>query len=271
MLGADQSALALTALTAAIAVGAVVGGLLSAIGGERLTAVLGVALTAAGLYLADRVGDRDRSGSAGARPGHLRRRLRADRVAAGDGRGRGGRCIGLWRGERDAADHPHGGDERGAGAADQHRPEPDQRPDRPDQRRRAARRAGHHARSPGVRGRRSTREPAAGQPARGVVAHRSGGRAAAGADHRPGGGGGDDPAGADGRSATAGRTAWARRTRTTRPGRPPPPARPSCGCSPGWSAGSAARGRWAASMQRRRSSHRPAAAPAAAARPAPRG
>ena len=51
-LGADQSALALTALTAAIAVGAVVGGLLSAIGGERLTAVLGVALTAVGLYLA---------------------------------------------------------------------------------------------------------------------------------------------------------------------------------------------------------------------------
>ncbi|HEY8177142.1 MAG TPA: MFS transporter [Candidatus Limnocylindria bacterium] len=51
-LGADQSALALTALTAAIAVGAVVGGLLSAIGGERLTAVLGVALSAVGLYLA---------------------------------------------------------------------------------------------------------------------------------------------------------------------------------------------------------------------------
>jgi EmrB/QacA subfamily drug resistance transporter len=50
--GADQSALALTALTAAIAVGAVAGGLLSAVAGERLTAVLGVALTAAGLFLA---------------------------------------------------------------------------------------------------------------------------------------------------------------------------------------------------------------------------
>ena len=50
--GADQSALALTALTAAIAVGAVAGGLLSAMAGERLTTVLGVALTAAGLFLA---------------------------------------------------------------------------------------------------------------------------------------------------------------------------------------------------------------------------
>ncbi|HEY8179335.1 MAG TPA: MFS transporter [Candidatus Limnocylindria bacterium] len=50
--GADQSALALTALTAAIAVGAVAGGLLSAVAGERLTTVLGVALTAAGLFLA---------------------------------------------------------------------------------------------------------------------------------------------------------------------------------------------------------------------------
>ena len=50
--GADQSALALTALTAAIAMGAVVGGLLSAIVGERLTAVLGVALTTIGLFLA---------------------------------------------------------------------------------------------------------------------------------------------------------------------------------------------------------------------------
>ncbi|HET9540037.1 MAG TPA: MFS transporter [Candidatus Limnocylindria bacterium] len=50
--GADQSALALTALTGAIAVGAVAGGLLSAMAGERLTTVLGVALTAAGLFLA---------------------------------------------------------------------------------------------------------------------------------------------------------------------------------------------------------------------------
>ena len=49
--GADQSALALTALTAAIAVGAVVGGLLSAVTGERLTTVLGVALSAVGLWL----------------------------------------------------------------------------------------------------------------------------------------------------------------------------------------------------------------------------
>ena len=50
--GADQSALALTALTAAIAAGAVVGGLLSAVVGERPTAVLGVAITAVGLWLA---------------------------------------------------------------------------------------------------------------------------------------------------------------------------------------------------------------------------
>ncbi|MEP6468951.1 MAG: MFS transporter, partial [Chloroflexota bacterium] len=50
--GADQSALALTALTAAIAGGAVVGGFLSALRGQRLTAVLGVALSAVGLWLA---------------------------------------------------------------------------------------------------------------------------------------------------------------------------------------------------------------------------
>ncbi|HEX5579314.1 MAG TPA: MFS transporter [Candidatus Limnocylindria bacterium] len=49
--GADQSALALTALTAAIAGGAVVGGFVSAITGERFTAVLGVALSAVGLWL----------------------------------------------------------------------------------------------------------------------------------------------------------------------------------------------------------------------------
>ena len=50
--GADQSALALTALTAAIAAGAVVGGLLSAVTGERLTTALGVLVTVAGLWLA---------------------------------------------------------------------------------------------------------------------------------------------------------------------------------------------------------------------------
>jgi EmrB/QacA subfamily drug resistance transporter len=50
--GADQSALALTALTAAIAGGAVVGGLLSALTGERLTTALGVLVTIAGLWLA---------------------------------------------------------------------------------------------------------------------------------------------------------------------------------------------------------------------------
>jgi EmrB/QacA subfamily drug resistance transporter len=50
--GADQSALALTALTAAIAAGAVVGGLLSALTGERLTTALGVLVTVAGLWLA---------------------------------------------------------------------------------------------------------------------------------------------------------------------------------------------------------------------------
>jgi EmrB/QacA subfamily drug resistance transporter len=50
--GADESALALTALTAAIAAGAVVGGLLSAVAGERPTALLGVALSAIGLWLA---------------------------------------------------------------------------------------------------------------------------------------------------------------------------------------------------------------------------
>jgi hypothetical protein len=50
--GADESALILTALTAAIAGGAVVGGLVSAIAGERVTALLGVALSAIGLWLA---------------------------------------------------------------------------------------------------------------------------------------------------------------------------------------------------------------------------
>jgi EmrB/QacA subfamily drug resistance transporter len=50
--GADQSALALTALTAAIAGGAVVGGLLSAFAGERPTALLGVAVSAVGLWFA---------------------------------------------------------------------------------------------------------------------------------------------------------------------------------------------------------------------------
>ncbi len=50
--GADQSALALTALTAAIAAGAVLGGIVSAAAGERLTAVLGVAVSAIGLWLA---------------------------------------------------------------------------------------------------------------------------------------------------------------------------------------------------------------------------
>ena len=50
--GADQSALALTALTAAIAGGAVVGGLLSGVAGERLTATLGVIVSAAGIWLA---------------------------------------------------------------------------------------------------------------------------------------------------------------------------------------------------------------------------
>jgi EmrB/QacA subfamily drug resistance transporter len=50
--GADQSALALTALTAAVAGGAIVGGFVSGFIGERLTALLGVAVSAAGLWLA---------------------------------------------------------------------------------------------------------------------------------------------------------------------------------------------------------------------------
>jgi EmrB/QacA subfamily drug resistance transporter len=50
--GADESALALTALTAAIAGGAVAGGLLSAFAGERATALLGVLVSAIGLWLA---------------------------------------------------------------------------------------------------------------------------------------------------------------------------------------------------------------------------
>jgi EmrB/QacA subfamily drug resistance transporter len=50
--GADQSALALTALTAAIAAGAVLGGIVSAVAGERITAVLGVVVSAIGLWLA---------------------------------------------------------------------------------------------------------------------------------------------------------------------------------------------------------------------------
>lgn len=50
--GADRSAAALTALTLAIAIGAVVGGVGSGVVGQRLTAVLGVGLTAIGLWLA---------------------------------------------------------------------------------------------------------------------------------------------------------------------------------------------------------------------------
>jgi hypothetical protein len=50
--GADESALALTALTVAIAAGAVVGGVLSGLVGERVTTVGGVAVTVAALYLA---------------------------------------------------------------------------------------------------------------------------------------------------------------------------------------------------------------------------
>lgn len=50
--GADASATTLTALTLAIAIGAVVGGGISALGGERITTVAGVAVTAIGLTLA---------------------------------------------------------------------------------------------------------------------------------------------------------------------------------------------------------------------------
>jgi hypothetical protein len=50
--GADQSALALSALTVAIAAGAIVGGVLNGVIGERLTTVGGVALTIAALFLA---------------------------------------------------------------------------------------------------------------------------------------------------------------------------------------------------------------------------
>jgi hypothetical protein len=50
--GAAESAVALTALTLAIAVGAIVGGLLSALFGERPITLLGVAATAAALWLA---------------------------------------------------------------------------------------------------------------------------------------------------------------------------------------------------------------------------
>ncbi|HEX2140818.1 MAG TPA: MFS transporter [Candidatus Limnocylindria bacterium] len=50
--GADQSAAALTALTVAIAGGAVAGGLITAVVGERITTVLGVALTVVALWLA---------------------------------------------------------------------------------------------------------------------------------------------------------------------------------------------------------------------------
>ena len=50
--GADRSAAALTALTLAIAIGAVLGGVSSGWVGQRLTAVAGVALTVIGLVLA---------------------------------------------------------------------------------------------------------------------------------------------------------------------------------------------------------------------------
>jgi hypothetical protein len=51
-LGAEQSAAALTALTLAIAIGAVVGGVGSGLVGQRLTAVVGVGLTINGLWFA---------------------------------------------------------------------------------------------------------------------------------------------------------------------------------------------------------------------------
>ena len=50
--GADRSAAALTALTLAIAIGAVAGGIGSGIVGQRVIAVLGVGLTAIGLWFA---------------------------------------------------------------------------------------------------------------------------------------------------------------------------------------------------------------------------
>lgn len=50
--GAEQSAVALSALTVAIAAGAVAGGVLNGLIGERVTTVAGVAATVAGLYLA---------------------------------------------------------------------------------------------------------------------------------------------------------------------------------------------------------------------------
>ena len=50
--GADRSAAALTALTLAIAIGAIAGGVGSGLVGQRLTALLGVGLTAIGLWLA---------------------------------------------------------------------------------------------------------------------------------------------------------------------------------------------------------------------------
>jgi EmrB/QacA subfamily drug resistance transporter len=49
--GADQSAAALTGLTLAIAGGALVGGIVSAVAGERLTTLAGVALTIVALWL----------------------------------------------------------------------------------------------------------------------------------------------------------------------------------------------------------------------------
>lgn len=50
--GPGESAAALTALTVAIAAGAVVGGIATALAGERIVTVLGVAVTAAALWLA---------------------------------------------------------------------------------------------------------------------------------------------------------------------------------------------------------------------------
>ena len=55
--GAEQSAVALTALTLAIAAGAVIGGGLNAVIGERITTVSGVALTIAALWLASGWGE----------------------------------------------------------------------------------------------------------------------------------------------------------------------------------------------------------------------
>ena len=142
LFGTDaESATALTALTLAIAVGALAGGRgerlrrRAARDGRRGRGERRRTVARRGL------GGRDGSGPPGPRPRDLRRGLRPHRLAARNRGGRGGRCRRLRRGQRDAPGHAHDRDERRPRAADLDRPEPDRRALGAHHRRRASGRA----------------------------------------------------------------------------------------------------------------------------------